>query len=147
MSKSVNTIIRLGVSLIFIFSGLIKLSDPVGFSLKIKTYLRVFSLDFTTLFLKVMPYALALAVGVPTLEVILGIALIIKFHIKFTLRALLLLTIFFTSLTCYIAAFKRLGSCGCFGTTLPLTPWQSFSKSILLLLMLSLLYQKQKASI
>lgn len=147
MSKLINTIIKLGASLTFIFSGLVKLSDPVGFSLKIEAYLRVLSLDSTTLLLGLMPYALALAVGVSALEVVLGIALIIKFQTKLTLQALLLLTTFFACLTFYTAAFKRLGSCGCFGTALPLTPWQSFSKSILLLLMLSLLYQKQKARV
>lgn len=147
MNKPANTVIRLAVSLTFIFSGLVKLNDPVGFALKIEAYLRAFSLDFTILFLKLMPYTLALAVGVSTLEVVLGVALIIKFQAKFTLRALLLLTIFFTCLTFYTAAFKRLGSCGCFGDALPLTPWQSFSKSILLLLALSLLYKSQKAII
>lgn len=145
MSKLANTTIRLGVSLTFIFSGTIKLNDPVGFSLKIEAYLRAFALDFTTLFLKLMPYSLAVAVAVSLLEVVLGIALLRQLHPKFTLRTLLLLTSFFTCLTLYTAVFKRVGNCGCFGDALPLTPWQSFAKSVLLLLALSLLYQDQKA--
>lgn len=143
MKQLYHNVIRLGVSLTFILSGTVKLNDPIGFSLKINAYLRAFSWDFTTLFLKLVPYNLALAIGVCTLEVVLGVALLLKFQSKFTLRALLLLTSFFSCLTLYTAVFKRVGSCGCFGDLLPLTPWQSFFKSVLLLLALGWLCQNR----
>jgi hypothetical protein len=51
-----------------------------------------------------------------------------------------LLIIFFSFLTFYSAFFKVVQTCGCFGDAIPLTPWQSFSKDLVLLLLIVILF-------
>lgn len=136
---SINQILRLLIGTVFVFSGLIKLNDPIGFSLTIQTYFQGFAIDFSSLFLLLIPYSLLIASSVCVVEIILGVALLLKFEIKFIIRALFLLTGFFTLLTLYTLWFGRVDSCGCLSSAIPLTPRQSFTKNILLLLALHLL--------
>jgi hypothetical protein len=58
---------------------------------------------------------------------------------------LLLLIVFFGFLTFYSAYFKVVQTCGCFGDAIPLTPWQSFSKDMVLLLLVLVLFVNRKA--
>ncbi len=139
-SKNVNLFTSTIVGLTFVFSGMAKLNDPLGFADKIEEYLHVFANQFSTRFLLLLPYTLVLAVLMATLEFVLGTSLIVHFQLLWTLRALLLLMLFFTGLTLYTATFTQVASCGCFGDALSLTPWQSFGKSVLLLLLLGWLY-------
>ena len=78
-------------------------------------------------------YALALAIFICVLEIVLGLALLIGFAPKLTIWLLLLLIIFFTFLTWYSASFNKVTDCGCFGDAIPLTPWESFYKDLILL--------------
>ena len=57
---------------------------------------------------------------------------------------LLLIIIFFTFLTFYSAFFEVVTSCGCFGDAIPLTPWQSFAKDIILLSLILHLFLRRK---
>jgi uncharacterized membrane protein YphA (DoxX/SURF4 family) len=132
----ISYILRLFVGILFLFSGLIKLNDPIGFSLTIETYLHGFALDFSSLFLQFLPYSLLLAIGVCILEIILGLALVIKFQTKWIIRGLFILTGFFTLLTLYTLWLKRVDSCGCLSDAIPLAPYQSLLKNILILLIL-----------
>ena len=136
---SINLILRLLVGTVFLFSGLIKLTDPIGFSLTIQAYFQGFAIDFSSLFLELIPYSLWIAISVCVVEVILGMALLLKFKLELAIRALLLLTGFFTLLTLYTLWFGRINSCGCLSNAIPLTPRQSFIKNIFLLLALHLL--------
>jgi hypothetical protein len=47
---------------------------------------------------------------------------------------------FFTFLTFYSAYFNKVTDCGCFGDAIPLTPWQSFSKDVILVLLIGFLF-------
>jgi hypothetical protein len=49
----------------------------------------------------------------------------------------------FTLLTFISAAFKVVTSCGCFGDAIPLTPWQSFSKDLILLALIIIIFLKK----
>ena len=49
--------------------------------------------------------------------------------------------VFFTFLTFYSAYFNKVTDCGCFGDALKLTPWESFSKDIVLLVLILVLYK------
>ncbi len=124
---------------LFIFSGLIKLNDPVGMQIKLEEYFEVFAHDFAAWFLVFAPWALPLALFISTLEVVLGAALLVRFRPLLTLGTLLALTIFFTFLTFYSAYFNKVTDCGCFGDAIPLTPWQSFGKDVILLVALGAL--------
>lgn len=132
--KIIYTLSRYLVGVLFIFSGLIKINDPVGTQIKLEEYFEVFSSDFTPLFEYLVPLALFLSVILCTLEVIIGIALILNYRMKITSSILLSLIVFFTFLTFYSAYFNKVTDCGCFGDAIKLTPWESFTKDIILLL-------------
>ncbi|MFV0541471.1 MAG: BT_3928 family protein [Aestuariibaculum sp.] len=127
---------RILVGVLFIISGLIKLNDPLGFSYKLQEY---FSLDVLNLtFLE--PYALVISIFVVVFEVVLGVFLLIGYKPKFTVWSLLGMIVFFTFLTFYSAYFDKVKDCGCFGDALKLTPWESFTKDIVLLLFILILF-------
>jgi uncharacterized membrane protein YphA (DoxX/SURF4 family) len=128
---------RIFVGVLFIISGLIKLNDPVGFSFKLGDYFapEVLNLSFLE------PYALVIALLVVILEVLLGVMLIMGYAKKFTIWSLLLMIVFFTFLTFYSAYFNKVTDCGCFGDALKLTPWESFSKDVVLLVLILILYK------
>jgi len=131
---------RIFVGLLFIVSGLIKLNDPVGFSYKLAEYFgeTVLNLPFF------IPYALAIAVAIVIFETVLGFMLLIGFKPKFTVWSLLLMIVFFTFLTFYSAYFNKVTDCGCFGDALKLTPWQSFTKDVILLFFILILFLNSK---
>lgn len=128
-------ICRILVGALFIFSGLIKLNDPLGFSYKLQEYFseEVLNLPFLD------PYALGISVFVVVLEVVLGVFLLLGYKRKFTVWMLLAMIIFFTFLTFYAAFFEVVKDCGCFGDFLPLKPWESFWKDVTLLILILVL--------
>jgi len=131
---------RIFVGILFIISGLIKLNDPVGFSFKLKDYFAPEVLDLEFL----VPYALLIAIFVVIFEVLLGIMLLLGYLKRFTLWSLLLMIVFFTFLTFYSAYFNKVTDCGCFGDALKLTPWESFTKDIVLLVLILVLFFGRK---
>nr|WP_298999725.1 BT_3928 family protein [uncultured Allomuricauda sp.] len=131
---------RIFVGVLFIISGLIKLNDPVGFSFKLEEYFSQGVLDLPFL----MPLALGISIFVVILEVVLGVFLLLGFKPKFTVWSLLLMIVFFTFLTFYSAYFNKVTDCGCFGDAIKLTPWESFTKDIILLVFVLILFYGQR---
>jgi uncharacterized membrane protein YphA (DoxX/SURF4 family) len=129
---------RISVGLLFIFSGLIKANDPLGFSYKLEEYFEVFHITFLN------DLALCFAILLCAMEMILGFALLIGVRAKQVAWGLLLIIIFFAFLTFYSAFFKVVQTCGCFGDAIPLTPWQSFSKDLVLLLLIVVLFKNKE---
>lgn len=134
MSKVALTFSRWFVGLLFIFSGLIKANDPLGFGYKLQEYFEVFHLNFLS------DWATGIAILLCVLEIVLGALLLFGFWRNQVLKGLLALIIFFTFLTFVSAAFKVVTSCGCFGDAIPLTPWQSFGKDLILLVLIVYLF-------
>ena len=128
---------RLLVGLLFIFSGLIKANDPLGFGYKLQEYFEVFHVSFLN------DFSVAIAILLCTLEIVLGALLLLGFYAKKVSWGLLLLIIFFTFLTFYSAFFKVVTSCGCFGDAIPLSPWQSFSKDLILLVLILIIFRQR----
>ncbi len=134
--KILVSISRILVGVLFIISGLIKLNDPLGFSYKLQEY---FSVDVLNIpFLE--PYALMISVLVVVFEVVLGVFLLIGYKPKITVWSLLGMIVFFTFLTFYSAYFDKVKDCGCFGDALKLTPWESFTKDVVLLVFILILF-------
>ena len=140
MRNIITQFSRLFVGILFIISGLIKLNDPVGFSYKLAEYFSepVFNLPF------LVPFSLPLALFLVIIEVLLGIMLLIGYKSKFTIWSLLLMIVFFTFLTFYSAYYNVVKDCGCFGDALHLTPWQSFTKDVILLFFIFILFANKK---
>ncbi|WP_435133650.1 BT_3928 family protein [Formosa sp. A9] len=134
--KAIVNVSRIFVGILFIISGLIKLNDPIGFSFKLEEYFSAAVLNLTFL----EPYALMISVLVVVFEVLLGVFLLIGYKPKFTVWSLLLMIVFFTFLTFYSAYFNKVTDCGCFGDAVKLTPWESFSKDVVLLILIVILF-------
>lgn len=116
------------------------MNDPIGFSFKLQEFFSpaVLDLDFLS------PFALVIAIVLVVLEVVIGLMLLIGYLPKFTVWSLLLMIIFFTFLTFYSAYYDKVKDCGCFGDAIPLTPWQSFYKDLLLLMLVLVLFFNRK---
>ncbi|MBX2971690.1 MAG: DoxX family protein [Flavobacteriales bacterium] len=145
---------RLFVGSLFIVSGLIKANDPLGFSYKLEEYFAESALNMPFL----EPFSLFLGALACIAEVVLGFAVLFGGRMKLATWALLLLTLFFGWLTAYTAtcdpsdvytvmvngqpverSVTCVTDCGCFGDAMKgsigrsLTPWESFSKDMVLL--------------
>jgi uncharacterized membrane protein YphA (DoxX/SURF4 family) len=137
--KNIISISRLLVGGLFIFSGLIKVNDPVGTSIKMEEYFDVFATDISPIFEPLKAISLPIAVFLVVLEVTLGIMLLVGWRLKLAVYLLMGMILFFTFLTFYSAYFNKVTDCGCFGDAIKLTPWQSFYKDVLLLALITLL--------
>ncbi|MGI4741816.1 MAG: BT_3928 family protein [Janthinobacterium lividum] len=135
------------LGIVFIFSGLIKLNDPVGTAIKLEEYFEVFAADLPSLagfFDWFKGESRFLSIALSSLEVILGVALLLRWYLRRTLYLLLALLVFFGFLTFYSAAFNKVTDCGCFGDFIKLTPWTSFVKDLLLLVLWGIVFTGQR---
>ena len=111
------------------------MNDPVGFSFKLDEYFGEDVLNLTFL----QPLALYLAVLIVIYEVILGVTLLLGVWKKITLTSLAGMMAFFTFLTFYSAYYEKVTDCGCFGDAIPLEPWESFGKDVILSILIAIL--------
>ncbi len=145
----ITKIARYLVGTLFIFSGLVKANDPIGFSYKLQEYFEEFEnlkIYFSPLegFFKLLhDLSLEQAIFMVILEIVLGIAIISGYLPKLTAWLLLLLILFFTALTFASAQYEIVRSCGCFGDASPLTPWESFYKDIVLLTLILFIFTQK----
>lgn len=121
---------RLLLGGVFLFSGFTKAIDPLGFFYKLQDYLAAFGMldwvgDAVQLLGGIILSATELAVGI---FLLLGIRRI------FSTTVALLLMVFMTPLTLYLALANPVSDCGCFGDAWVLTNWQTFGKNVVLLL-------------
>lgn len=85
-------------------------------------------------------HSLLLAIIICGVEIVLGIFLLIGWQTRWTLWILLAMIVFFSFLTFYSACCNKVTSCGCFGDAIKLTPWESFWKDLILLILIALLF-------
>src|SRR5688572_7757960 len=111
--KILDQFSRFFVGGLFIFSGLIKLNDPIGTKIKMEEYFEVFAEDFGSFFHYLIPYALEIGLAIVILEVVLGVAVLVLYNMNFTTKVLLALMVFFTFLTFYSAYYNKVTDCGC----------------------------------
>ena len=148
-------IIQILVGVLFIFSGFIKAIDPLGLAYKMEEFFQLwntslaeghlFAKELLIAFLKFWnEHTLFLAVFMITMEIATGVALLVGWMKRFILTLLLLLILFFAFLTGYAYLSGKFTNCGCFGDCLPITPLTSFTKDILLLVMILCLIAGQR---
>lgn len=137
--KFLGNAVRIFVGVLFIFSGLVKLNDPMGTEIKMQEYFEVFATDFAHFFELLIPLAMPISLFVVILEIVLGVAILINHDMKWTLGLTAGLIVFFTFLTFYSAYFDKVTDCGCFGDAIPLTPWESFTKDVILVVLIGYL--------
>ncbi|HXB45594.1 MAG TPA: BT_3928 family protein, partial [Puia sp.] len=132
--KLIISISRFVVGVLFIFSGLIKANDPLGLSYKMQEFFEVWNFHWLD------NYTLTFSVIMIVFEIVAGVAILLGWKMKLFSWLLLLLIIFFTFLTGYAFLSGKVRECGCFGDCIPLTAGASFSKDILLLIMILFLF-------
>jgi uncharacterized membrane protein YphA (DoxX/SURF4 family) len=132
--KIADQLSRFFVGGLFIFSGLIKLNDPIGTEIKMQEYFEVFSEDFGSFFHYFIPFSMEIGFIMIVLEIVLGVAVLLYYRMELTTLLILILMVFFTFLTGYSAITNAVTDCGCFGDAIKLTPWQSFEKDLILMI-------------
>ncbi|MEJ7588422.1 MAG: BT_3928 family protein [Ferruginibacter sp.] len=136
--KIAVTIARILVGSLFIFSGLVKAIDPLGLSYKMQEFFEVWAGDgyFPALMNYLHGQSLWFSITMIVLEIVAGIALLIGWKKNLVVWFLFMLTLFFTFLTAFVLFTGKIRACGCFGDCIPLTPIQTFTKDIILTLLI-----------
>lgn len=129
LTVAVN-ICRILLAACFIFSGFVKAVDPVGTQIKLQDYLLAFGWE--NLFSSDLLLSAGILAGV---EFFLGIYLLLGVFRYGTSLILMVVMLFFTPFTLYLAIKNPVSDCGCFGDALILTNWQTFAKNVVLLLL------------
>lgn len=144
--KQVVNMARVSVGLLFIFSGLVKAIDPLGLAYKMQEFFDVWAAEgmMKGLMGWLNDYALWFSLFMITLEVVLGVALLLGWRTKIVSWLLLLMMLFFTFLTSYVLFSGKIRACGCFGDCIPLTPIQTFTKDIVLLILVLVILAGRK---
>lgn len=140
--KSILTISRYVVGILFIFSGLIKANDPLGLAYKMQEFFEVWGASgWLPGFMHwLSQFALSFSVIMIALEIVIGVSVLTAWKMHFFGWILLALTIFFTFLTGYAHLSGKFRSCGCFGDCIPLTPKTSFIKDLILLFFVLIIF-------
>ncbi len=140
MKTAVN-IARVLVGILFIFSGLVKAIDPLGLAYKMQEFFEAWTNAgiMPSLMSWLNAQALIFSIFMITMEVVLGVALLLGWRKNMVSWLLLLLMLFFTFLTSYVLFSGKIRACGCFGDCIPLTPIQTFTKDIVLLVLVLLI--------
>lgn len=124
----------------FIFSGFVKAVDPLGFQYKIQDYLTAFGLTSW------VPSFLPLIGGIVLSAIEFSIGICLFFGIRRTISSTLalMLMVFMTPLTLYLAIFNPVSDCGCFGDAWVLTNWETFAKNVVLLIAAIIVFRERK---
>ncbi len=85
-------------------------------------------------------HSLLLAILICGFEMLLGVFLLLGIQVRTVLLLLLSMIVFFAFLTFYSACCNKVTSCGCFGDAIKLTPWESFWKDLILLILISIVF-------
>ena len=117
------------IGLVFLFSGILKLMDPVGTKLIVEGYLKFFHVAFLS------PAAMVFGLVLSLTEALTGAALVSGVYRKAAAWSSMVLLLFFTAVTFILWVSGSKMECGCFGEAIHLTPFQSFLKNGILRLL------------
>ncbi len=116
---------RITIGTLFTFSGFVKSVDPMGSAIKFDEYLISFGMEWLT------AGSLTFAILLSTLEMTLGLMLLLGVFKKFTAYLSMLFMLFFTMLTTYIYYTSPVKDCGCFGDAVVLSNGETLLKNII----------------
>jgi len=127
ITKILVEISRVILGVTFIFSGFVKAVDPYGFTYKIEDYLTAFNLS--SLSFLAFPASAFMCI----LEFAMGACMLFGLYRRWNSRLMLVVMVFMTLLTLYLAIANPVEDCGCFGDAIIITNWQTFYKNVILL--------------
>ena len=131
---------RILLGLTFMFSGIVKAVDPMGTQIKLTDYLYAFGIGDAILGSTLLLLACILA----GFEILIGSYLTVGAFRRGSSLLALLMMVFFTPFTLYLAIKNPVQDCGCFGDAVVLTNWQTFYKNLFLMALALLVFIKQK---
>lgn len=123
----VRSVVGRILGVVFLFSGFVKCADPVGTSVFVEKYLATYSLD--SLLFAALPIAVLLA----SVELTLGVMLLLDRAQRPTAILTTLFMAVFTIITLLSATVLPIGHCGCFGDAVKLSPWETLAKNLVML--------------
>jgi uncharacterized membrane protein YphA (DoxX/SURF4 family) len=129
-NKSGLVLCRVLVGALFVFSSFIKGVDPLGTKYKMLDYFIAYDIQWLN------EYALPLAITMIMVEFIVGICLMQNLLPRLATLGASLLMIFFTVTTFFDAIYNLVPDCGCSGTAIKMSNWQTFFKNLLILAIL-----------
>lgn len=132
------TALRWALGYTFIFSGVVKSVDPVGTAIFVEKYLATYSLE------ALLPLSLTIAIALSVMEFSLGCLIIDRVFSRVVSTITLSLVSLFTIVTLLSATVLPIGECGCFGNAIELTPWQTFFKNVVLLVMAFVVWRSER---
>ena len=124
--KSTLTICRLLVGALFIFSSFTKGVDPLGTKYKMLDYFAAYHIEWLN------EAAMVLAVLMILAEFLIGICLLTNVCPKIATIGGALFMLLFTGVTLFDALYDMVPDCGCFGTAVKMTNWQTFYKNLVI---------------
>lgn len=125
-----TNISRFVLAIVLMVSGFVKAVDPMGAMYKLQEYASAFSADILS-----DDWMLFFAILQAALEFLAGIFLLLGVYRKPLSVFVLLMFLFFTPFTLYIAIAGPVDDCGCFGDAVTLTNTETFLKNLFLLLL------------
>jgi uncharacterized membrane protein YphA (DoxX/SURF4 family) len=136
--KAILQTARIVVGIAFIFSGIVKGDDPLGSAYKFNDYFQAFNLEALSFL------SLPLAILLCTVEFTAGISLLTGIRMRAGITLVMILLVFFTPLTFFLALTNPVSDCGCFGDAIKLTNWQTFWKNVILITLTLLLFLNRR---
>ena len=124
--KPALTVCRLLVGALFVFSSFTKGVDPLGTKYKMLDYFAAYGITWLN------ELALPLAVVMILAEFIVGICLMTNVLPRLATLGATLLMLFFTTTTLFDALYDLVPDCGCFGSAVKMTNWQTFYKNLVI---------------
>ena len=119
-------ICRILVGGLFIFSSFTKGVDPLGTKYKMLDYFASYHIEWLN------EAAMVLAVLIILAEFLIGICLLTNICPKIATIGGTLFMALFTTVTLFDALYDMVPDCGCFGTAVKMTNWQTFYKNLVI---------------
>ena len=138
IDKTVLSVSRILVGVLFVYSGIVKGIDPLGTQFKIEDYFYAYGMDWAA------PYALILSVLLNAVEFSMGALLLFRVKTKYVSILSLIMMLLFTVTTLYDALYSPVPDCGCFGDALIISNWQTFYKNLIINALVILLFVRRK---
>ncbi len=129
-NKAGLNLCRFLVGALFVFSSFMKGIDPLGTKYKMLDYFIAYNIEWLN------SLALVLAIALIMAEFIVGICLMLNLLPRLATLGASLLMIFFTISTFFDAMYNLVPDCGCFGTAIKMSNWQTFFKNLIILAVL-----------
>lgn len=137
---------RIFIGLVFVFSGFVKMVDPLGSNYKFIDYFNVWNLSFMNS--AALPLSFIMCIS----EFVVGGALLLNVLTRNAVWGALIFMVYFLPITFYLALQEQISGhelvhdCGCFGDALVISNWQTFAKNMILMLPTIIIFRGRKRS-